>query len=69
MVYLVIRYRSYTGDLVDDGETSSDGLGDDVSHVVGFARSEVQDLEDEARRIVLSQLELANFAFYEIKNK
>jgi transcription elongation factor SPT5 len=40
----------YTGDLFNDDEISSDGLGD-VSHV-GYASSTVQDLEDEARRIV-----------------
>lgn len=41
----------YTGDLFNDDEISSDGL-DDVSHVAGFASPAVQDLEDEARRLV-----------------
>ena len=39
----------YTGDLFNDDETSSDGLGD--APYVRFAGSVVQDLEDEARRI------------------
>src|ERR1700761_7918682 len=56
LVHSVIHIKIfYTGDLFDDDEISSDGLGD-VSHV-GFASSTaqdstVQDLEDEARRIV-----------------